>query len=143
MCLIYWTCPFKANGFNLVKGSAFHSRQLRSPFIRAFLNHLVNENILAQATTISICNTTEFLLTGEASWAEYGHLIDESRLVHVTTLDFLCLTAFAPFWMLNDAEARKWEQKCVAFPFSLFKPVVHSCSENLFMLARSVTLLLT
>eukprot|EP00983_Pelagomonas_calceolata_P067120 1149358-Pelagomonas_calceolata.AAC.3 len=51
------------------------------------------------------------VLAGAASWVEYGRLLDESRLVHVTTLDFLCLTAFAPFWMLNDAEARGWEQR--------------------------------
>lgn len=55
-----------------------------------------------------VCNLSH---VGGASWVEYGHLIDESRLVHVTTLDFLCLTAFAPFWMLNDAEARNWEQR--------------------------------
>ncbi len=48
---------------------------------------------------------------GPQSWAEFGRLLDESRLVHVTTLDFLCLTAFAPFWMQNDAEARDWEQR--------------------------------
>lgn len=31
--------------------------------------------------------------------------------VHVTTVDFCCLTAFAPFWMRNDAELRRWEHR--------------------------------
>jgi len=61
---------------------------------------------------------------GAASWVEYGRLLDESRLVHVTTLDFLCLTAFAPFWMLNDAEARGWEQRNTLLPILSVLPAV-------------------
>jgi len=53
---------------------------------------------------------------GEASWADYAKLVEESRLVHVTTIDFLCLTAFAPFWMRNDAELRKWEPRDQLLP---------------------------
>eukprot|EP00798_Chlamydomonas_sp_ICE-L_P016492 gene16492-22718_t len=46
-----------------------------------------------------------FNAPGEA-WLGYLNLFDESRLVHVTTLDFTILTALMPFWMYNDAEAR-------------------------------------
>ena len=41
-------------------------------------------------------------------WREYLHLWEESRLVNVSTLDFGLLTAFAPFWIQNDAQRRKW-----------------------------------
>lgn len=53
------------------------------------------------------------LTAGAPAWAEYGHLFDESKLVHITTLDFMLLTAFAPFWMWNDAQLRNWEPRCV------------------------------
>lgn len=44
-------------------------------------------------------------------WLDYAKLFDESRLVHASTVDFLLLTALMPFWMSNDAELRKWEQR--------------------------------
>ncbi len=47
--------------------------------------------------------------TGGEAWTGFGKLIEESRLVHISTLDLLCLSAFAPFWMSNDAEGREWE----------------------------------
>ena len=43
---------------------------------------------------------------GPAAWVDYGRLFDESRFVHVTTLDFLTLSALAPFWVANDAGRR-------------------------------------
>jgi hypothetical protein len=46
---------------------------------------------------------------GGPAWAAYFALFQESRLVHVTTLDFLTLSALAPFWMDNDAQLRGWE----------------------------------
>ena len=45
---------------------------------------------------------------GPAAWAEFGRLFDESRLVHVTTLDFLALSSFIPFWVSLDAGSRRW-----------------------------------
>lgn len=57
---------------------------------------------------------------GGDAWVEYIRLARESRLVHVTTLDFLTLTALAPFWMDNDATLRKWEGRdSLLLPLSL------------------------
>ena len=44
-------------------------------------------------------------------WREYLHLWEESRLVNVSTLDFGLLTAFAPFWIQNDAQRRNWADR--------------------------------
>jgi len=49
---------------------------------------------------------------GSVQWAGYGKLFDESRFCHVTTIDFLALTASAPLWMWNDAEVRQWQSRC-------------------------------
>lgn len=46
---------------------------------------------------------------GPAAWAEFARLFDESRLVHVTSLDFLALSSFIPFWVSLDAGARRWK----------------------------------
>ncbi|KAG2423688.1 hypothetical protein HXX76_015078 [Chlamydomonas incerta] len=64
------------------------------------------------------------LTAGGDAWAEYFKLFDESRLVHVTTVDFATLTALAPFWMENDAAGRKWEQRGTLLPVLSFLPVV-------------------
>lgn len=61
---------------------------------------------------------------GSASWNEYLKLFDESRFVHVTSVDFLVLTALVPFWMYNDAQLRNWEAKDKFLPFLCFLPVL-------------------
>jgi hypothetical protein len=61
---------------------------------------------------------------GGAAWQEYFRLLQESRLVHVTTLDFLTLTTLAPFWMDNDAQLRNWEGRDKLLPILSFIPVV-------------------
>ena len=48
---------------------------------------------------------------GPQQWATYSKLFDESRFCHVTTIDFLALTASAPVWMWNDAEVRQWQSR--------------------------------
>ena len=45
-------------------------------------------------------------VAGPDAWRAYGRLFDESRLVHVTTLDFITLSACAWSWVQNDARAR-------------------------------------
>eukprot|EP00873_Tetraselmis_striata_P034957 jgi/Tetstr1/455221/TSEL_042069.t1 len=48
---------------------------------------------------------------GPGLWYQFGRLWEESRLVHVATLDFLVLTFATPFWMYNDATARGFKQQ--------------------------------
>ena len=50
------------------------------------------------------------LFAGDASWQAFSELFAKSRFTHVTTLDFSVLTLMAPFWVLNDAEYRKWNK---------------------------------
>ncbi|PKA58662.1 hypothetical protein AXF42_Ash008949 [Apostasia shenzhenica] len=47
------------------------------------------------------------LASGEV-WKEFSQYFRESKLVHVTSLDFLLCSAFAPFWVYNDMTARRW-----------------------------------
>nr|DAD23689.1 TPA_asm: hypothetical protein HUJ06_025152 [Nelumbo nucifera] len=44
-------------------------------------------------------------------WKEFYQYLRESKLVHVTCLDFTLLSTFAPFWVYNDMTARKWTDK--------------------------------
>lgn len=53
--------------------------------------------------------TANLATAGSAAWTEYSRLLQESRLVHVTSMDFLTLTILAPFWMVNDAQLRSWQ----------------------------------
>jgi len=46
---------------------------------------------------------------GPLAWAEFGKLFQESRLVHVTSVDFCTLSLCAPLWVLNDAARRRAE----------------------------------
>mmetsp|Transcript_16127 Transcript_16127/g.34903 ORF Transcript_16127/g.34903 Transcript_16127/m.34903 type:complete len:271 (+) Transcript_16127:1-813(+) len=64
------------------------------------------------------------LTAGSDAWLGYLKLFDESRLVHVTTLDFATLTALAPFWMSNDAQLRDWKDREKLLPILSVLPVV-------------------
>ncbi|XP_022771654.1 uncharacterized protein LOC111314494 [Durio zibethinus] len=44
-------------------------------------------------------------------WTEFYRYFRESKFIHITSLDFTLLSAFAPFWVYNDMTARKWYDK--------------------------------
>ena len=53
------------------------------------------------------------------------------RFINVMSLDFLTLTALAPFWMSNDAALRKWDKRDSLLPLlsvlPVFGPVIYLC----------------
>lgn len=51
------------------------------------------------------------LTAGTEQWLGYLQFFDESRLAHATSIDFMLCTLLLPFWLNNDAEGRKWEQR--------------------------------
>ncbi|XP_050383005.1 uncharacterized protein LOC126799783 [Argentina anserina] len=50
-------------------------------------------------------------LASGADWKEYYQYFNESKFIHVMSLDFTLLSAFAPFWVYNDMTSRKWFDK--------------------------------
>ncbi|XP_056171131.1 uncharacterized protein LOC115688833 isoform X2 [Syzygium oleosum] len=48
---------------------------------------------------------------GGDDWREFFQYFRESKFIHVTSLDFTLLSAFAPFWVYNDMISRKWYEK--------------------------------
>lgn len=51
------------------------------------------------------------IFAGGDVWKEFLQYFRESKLVHVTSIDFTLLSTFAPFWVYNDITARKWYHK--------------------------------
>ncbi|EEF30180.1 uncharacterized protein LOC8289702 [Ricinus communis] len=52
-----------------------------------------------------------FLYAGLANgdvWKEFYQYVQGSKFIHIMSLDFALLSAFAPFWVYNDMTARKW-----------------------------------
>jgi phosphotransferase system glucose/maltose/N-acetylglucosamine-specific IIC component len=56
--------------------------------------------------------------SGPASWDAYLRLFDESKFVHITSLDFCALSALAPLFLWNDAQRRgaEWAVPLAAVP---------------------------
>lgn len=56
--------------------------------------------------------------SGLASWDAFFRLFDESKFVHVTSLDFCALSALAPLFLWNDAQKRGagWAVPLAALP---------------------------
>lgn len=61
---------------------------------------------------------------GIPAWNAFFKLFDESRFVHVTSLDFCALTALTPFFMYTDAEKREWDARDVGVPVLSLIPLV-------------------
>lgn len=66
---------------------------------------------------------TQAALSGSSAWAEFSDLFTQSKLVHITTLDFITLTALAPFWVDNDASRRGFVSQPL-LTFCTFAPVI-------------------
>ncbi len=49
------------------------------------------------------------------------------RFINVMTVDFLTLSALAPFWMSNDATLRRWEGRDSLLPLLSVLPVLGPC----------------
>jgi hypothetical protein len=66
---------------------------------------------------------------GVPAWNAYFHLFDESRFVHVMSIDFCSLCALLPFFMWWDADQRQWEWRDGGVPIlaalPLFGPLVY------------------
>lgn len=53
----------------------------------------------------------QFFSAGGDEWYQFGKLFEESRLVHMTTVDVITLMLALPFWLYNDASARGFKQQ--------------------------------
>ncbi|XP_051151899.1 uncharacterized protein LOC127265915 [Andrographis paniculata] len=51
------------------------------------------------------------LSAGGDGWKEFYQYFQASKITHITTIDFLLCSAFAPFWVYNDMTTRKWGDK--------------------------------
>nr|GMC48996.1 Taste receptor type 1 member 1 like [Ipomoea batatas] len=49
------------------------------------------------------------IFTGD--WKEFYQYFRQSRFIHAMSIDFVLLSAFAPFWVFNDMTTRKWYNK--------------------------------
>ena len=68
----------------------------------------------------------QFYTIGTASpqeWNNFLHLLDESRLVHVTCIDFALFSLLAGYWTSHDAATREYEQVGLATALG-YVPVV-------------------
>eukprot|EP00475_Leptophrys_vorax_P005245 TRINITY_DN13181_c0_g1_i2.p1 TRINITY_DN13181_c0_g1~~TRINITY_DN13181_c0_g1_i2.p1 ORF type:complete len:192 (+),score=9.18 TRINITY_DN13181_c0_g1_i2:290-865(+) len=72
------------------------SRVLESKVTSAFLL-LAAVGLIASAVTAPA-----------ADWLEFLQYLQESQLVHVTSMDFVLLCMFLPFWLFNDMAVRNW-----------------------------------
>ena len=58
------------------------------------------------------------------AWTSFLGLFDESRLVHVSTIDLMVLAALTPFWMSNDAQLRGWKYRETLVPILSLLPAI-------------------
>ena len=64
------------------------------------------------------------LSAGIPEWNAYFRYFDESRFIHVMSLDFCALSLFMPYFMWWDANKREWEQRAVGVPVLSLLPLI-------------------
>eukprot|EP00271_Cylindrocystis_brebissonii_P009172 TRINITY_DN2384_c0_g2_i1.p1 TRINITY_DN2384_c0_g2~~TRINITY_DN2384_c0_g2_i1.p1 ORF type:complete len:361 (-),score=33.26 TRINITY_DN2384_c0_g2_i1:336-1418(-) len=89
------------------KGPKLPSREERANSwpIRVFESKITAVSLLVGSIALLVFAGA----AGGGAWVEYEQYFRESRLVHVTSLDFLILWSLAPFWLYNDMSVRKWD----------------------------------
>lgn len=64
------------------------------------------------------------VMSGSSGWNEYLDLFSKSRLIHVSTIDFVLLSAVAPFWVFHDASVRLLSEDKGWIRFLAFVPLI-------------------
>lgn len=98
-----WTPPTERVA--LPSAAELESGGLSTALPRALESRVVAALLLAATAGLGLKAAT----AGDAAWVEFARLFRESKLVHVTTIDFCTLTLCAPLWVLNDAQVRRYE----------------------------------
>ncbi|KZV20920.1 hypothetical protein F511_08834 [Dorcoceras hygrometricum] len=75
------------------------------------LNFLESKLTAGLTFTAGLAFIVYAILGGGDVWKEFYQYFRGSKFIHVTTIDFALLSAFAPFWVYNDMTARKWDDK--------------------------------
>ncbi|CAF1960064.1 unnamed protein product [Brassica oleracea var. botrytis] len=80
--------------------------------LRQWPFNVLESKVTAGVTLVAGLGLILYALVGNAGdWKEFYQYFRESKFIHVTSLDFCLLSAFAPFWVYNDMTARKWFDK--------------------------------
>ncbi|KAF8111982.1 hypothetical protein N665_0069s0009 [Sinapis alba] len=73
---------------------------------------VLESKVTAGVTLVAGLGLILYALVGNSGdWKEFYQYFRESKFIHVTSLDFCLLSAFAPFWVYNDMTARQWFDK--------------------------------
>ncbi|KFK31793.1 hypothetical protein AALP_AA6G159300 [Arabis alpina] len=77
--------------------------------LRQWPLNILESKLTAGVTLVAGLGIIIYALVGNAGdWKEFYQYFRESKFIHVTSLDFCLLSAFAPFWVYNDMTTRKW-----------------------------------
>ncbi|VVA98356.1 unnamed protein product [Arabis nemorensis] len=80
--------------------------------LRQWPLNILESKVTAGATLLAGLGIILYAVVGNAGdWKEFYQYFRESKFIHVTSLDFCLLSAFAPFWVYNDMTTRKWFDK--------------------------------
>ncbi|CAD5318098.1 unnamed protein product [Arabidopsis thaliana] len=80
--------------------------------LRQWPLNVLESKVTAGVTLVAGLGIILYSVVGNAGdWTEFYQYFRESKFIHVTSLDFCLLSAFAPFWVYNDMTTRKWFDK--------------------------------
>ncbi|KAL1192030.1 hypothetical protein V5N11_025807 [Cardamine amara subsp. amara] len=80
--------------------------------LRKWPLNVLESKVTAGVTLVAGLGIILYAVVGNAGdWTEFYQYFRGSKFIHVTSLDFCLLSAFAPFWVYNDMTTRKWFDK--------------------------------
>ncbi|CAN8270592.1 unnamed protein product [Cochlearia groenlandica] len=82
------------------------------PEIKQWPLNVLESKVTAGVTLVAGLGIILYAVVGNSGdCKEFYQYFRESKFIHVTSLDFCLLSAFAPFWVYNDMTTRKWFDK--------------------------------
>jgi hypothetical protein len=112
------------------------SEELELGFGRFFMRGLESRWLPGFNLAVAAALLYYGLSAGIPEWNRYSQLFDESKFVHVMSIDLIMCTALQPFLLSVDAEARGWEPRSVGVPVLSFLPFV---GPLVYLLLRPIT----
>jgi hypothetical protein len=64
------------------------------------------------------------LTAGPSAWNVYGQYFDESKFIHIMSIDFTGLVSFMAFFMWWDADKREWDSRGIGVPVLAAIPIL-------------------
>lgn len=93
--------------------------------VSSYMMRALESRWLAGLNLLSATGLLVYALTaGPSAWNVYAQYFDESKFIHIMSIDFTALVSFLAFFMCWDADKRDWDGRGYGVPVLAAIPIL-------------------